>query len=447
MTEPKPIRIAVVGHTNTGKTSLIRTLLRSETFGAVANRASTTRHVEKAAILVAGQEIITLFDTPGLEDSSALLEQLQANTSVPADQQIAHFLQHLDDFPDFAQEAKVLNQGLQSDALLYVVDVRLAPLEKYWDEIKILSLLGKPIIPVFNFINHQSSQLDQWRHMMISHNLHSAVAFDTVAFDFEAEKRLYQKLQSVLEQQYDQFQQLIEARAEAWDSLCEAAVRRSVTMIADAACHHTGPNSDLTHLQDDIRKLEQRCLHDLLRLFDFSSDDVQLLQLPVHQGHWNLDLFSPNTLKLFGLNAGRSAATGAATGAGIDLMVGGMSLGAATALGALVGAGLSLGRKFGPQLRSTLLGEQDICIDEATVALLYLRSLFLLRQLTRRGHATVNAVVVDLVDDQLATALPANWKIILKGLRTGQASREKTNSQFWSSIKLCHDSLLDQLTS
>lgn len=43
--------LAVVGHTSaTGKTSLMRTLLRGSRFGEVKNAAATTRHVEEAAI-------------------------------------------------------------------------------------------------------------------------------------------------------------------------------------------------------------------------------------------------------------------------------------------------------------------------------------------------------------------------------------------------------------
>ena len=45
-----PLSLAVVGHTNTGKTSLLRTLLRDSTFGEVKNAPSTTRHVEEALI-------------------------------------------------------------------------------------------------------------------------------------------------------------------------------------------------------------------------------------------------------------------------------------------------------------------------------------------------------------------------------------------------------------
>src|SRR5690606_19040296 len=78
MTEASnPIDLAVVGHTNTGKTSLMRTLLRDEYFGEVADRPGTTRHVESAQLLTGtGQAILVLRDTPGLEDAMGVLDYL-----------------------------------------------------------------------------------------------------------------------------------------------------------------------------------------------------------------------------------------------------------------------------------------------------------------------------------------------------------------------------------
>ena len=46
------LRIAVVGHTNTGKTSLLRTLTRDVGFGEVSSRPATTRHVEASSLLI-----------------------------------------------------------------------------------------------------------------------------------------------------------------------------------------------------------------------------------------------------------------------------------------------------------------------------------------------------------------------------------------------------------
>ena len=42
------LKLAVVGHTNTGKTSLLRTLTHDTGFGEVSARPSATRHVEEA---------------------------------------------------------------------------------------------------------------------------------------------------------------------------------------------------------------------------------------------------------------------------------------------------------------------------------------------------------------------------------------------------------------
>ena len=71
------IRIAVVGHTNTGKTSLLRTLTRDTRFGEVADSPGTTRHVEGARLRIEGGDALEWFDTPGMEDSISLLEYLE----------------------------------------------------------------------------------------------------------------------------------------------------------------------------------------------------------------------------------------------------------------------------------------------------------------------------------------------------------------------------------
>ena len=121
--------------------------------------------------------------------------------------------------------------------LLYIIDVREPLLGKYRDEIEILSKAGKPILPVFNFIAGNSEALMRWREQMAQFNLHAALEFDTVAFDFEAEKRLYQKLQSLLEHHYETLQILIDYRQEVWKSLNHAAARRIFQLLTEVACY------------------------------------------------------------------------------------------------------------------------------------------------------------------------------------------------------------------
>ena len=286
------INIAVVGHTNTGKTSLIRTLLRDDRFGDIDESAGTTRYVEKSTIFAGDDAVITLYDTPGFEDSSALLQSLdELSTTVdarlPADL-LRAFIGQAEHFAEFEQEIKVLRQSINSDVLLYIIDVREPLLGKYRDEVEILSMAGKPIVPVFNFIAGNSDSLARWREQMAQFNLHAALNFDTVAFDFEAEKRLYQKLQSLLESRYEELQSLIDYRLEVWNNLLYAAARRIFQLLTEVACFRQEvaggsgiTNADTAAMQDFVRNAEQQTLRDLLTMFAFTQTDVELQQLPV----------------------------------------------------------------------------------------------------------------------------------------------------------------------
>ena len=419
------INITVVGHTNAGKTSLIRTLLRDDRFGNIDEMAGTTRYVEKSAIYAGDDAVINLFDTPGFEDSSALLQALEdlsktVEARLPADL-LRAFIMQAEHFPDFEQEIKVLRQSINSDVLLYIIDVREPLLGKYRDEVEILSKAGKPILPVFNFIAGNSEALTRWREQMAQFNLHAALEFDTVAFDFEAEKRLYQKLQSLLEQRYDSLQTLIDYRQDVWKSLNHAAARRIFQLLTEVASYRREvagkggiSETDVASMQDYVRNAEQKALNDLLSIFAFTQLDLDLQQLPVRDGQWELDIFSPRMLKDFGLNAGATALKGAAAGAGIDLMVGGLSLGAATMLGAALGAGWATVRRYQQELKAAWRGHKWLCVDENTLSLLYLRQRNLLHILTQRGHAAQSKL--QLTND-FEHALPKRWDKVIQVMR------------------------------
>ena len=70
------VRITIAGHTNHGKTSIVRTLTDDVTFGQVANRPIT---VDVTARNVTGPALpgaLRIFDTPGLERASDALASL-----------------------------------------------------------------------------------------------------------------------------------------------------------------------------------------------------------------------------------------------------------------------------------------------------------------------------------------------------------------------------------
>lgn len=126
---PKPIDLAVVGHTNTGKTSLLRTLLRDESFGEVADLPGTTRHVESAQLLSEdGRPMLILRDTPGLEDAMGVLDYLDQLVAPQERPDGPERIRRLLDSPEaagrFEQECRVLTTVLSVDAALYVIDAR-----------------------------------------------------------------------------------------------------------------------------------------------------------------------------------------------------------------------------------------------------------------------------------------------------------------------------------
>lgn len=409
-----PLILAVVGHTNTGKTSLLRTLLRNADFGEVRDSAGTTRHVEAAQLLLQGKPYIELRDTPGLEDSVALAGHMKA-TGLRGRNSLEHFIGQTqpDIAREFEQEIKVLRQALECHAMLYVIDCREDVLEKYREEIAALSLASRPILPVLNFIQTDSRQLQNWRTALAELGLHALVEFDTVAFDFEAEKRLYQKLQTLLESWYQPLQQLLDHRAEEWQQVRNACVAQVAALVVEMATY-TLPSGEgeqrskqLESLQNTVRQREQHCLRNVLELLNFSSADVQLANLPVQNGDWELDLFAPETLKKFGLDAASAAATGAALGAGVDLLLAGLSLGAASLTGAAIGAAWHTGRRYGKDLLARVRGEKILCVDDATLNILLLRQLSLLRHLFRRGHAALGPVQLN---EKEKMEIPPGWR-------------------------------------
>jgi small GTP-binding protein len=429
------INVGIVGHTNAGKTSLIRTLLRDDHFGNVDDSAGTTRSVEQTSIYADDEVVLNLFDTPGFEDSSALLIELdELSTSVKTNspaELLKTIIDQKDRYVDFEQEIKVLRQSLKSDILLYIIDVREPLLGKYRDEVAILSKAGKPILPVFNFIAGNDQALDRWRDQMALFNLHAALKFDTVAFDFEAEKQLYQKLQSLMERHYDSLQHLIDYRQQVWLNLNQSAARRIFHLICEVACYRLevtasqskqsktiggngSTDTKISSMHEFVRNAEQQALTDLLAIFSFTQLDIDLQQLPVSEGCWELDIFSPHMLKEFGLDIGASAISGAAVGAGVDLMVGGLSLGAASLLGAVIGGGWATAQRYQQEFKAAWRGHQWLCVDDNTVSLLYLRQCRLLSNLSHRGHAAQKKLKLF---DNTEVTLPQKWNDLLKSLR------------------------------
>lgn len=415
MTALAPLAIAVVGHTNTGKTSLLRTLTRDEGFGEVSDHPATTRHVEGAVLLLDGRPAAQLWDTPGLEDSIRLLERLDAartDRSVAWVDVVRRFLDEPATQAEFDQEVRALRQVLASDAALYVVDARDRVLGKHRDELEILARCARPVVPVLNFTARPEADEAAWREALTRAGLHVIVAFDTVVVDGSAERRLLEALRVMLEPFQATLDALIADRAAERAALERGAAELVADLLVDVAAYavmvvetdRPALDAAMEALRASVRAREQRCVDALLALFGFRAEDCMPDALPLTEGRWGHDLFAPDSLRQFGIRAGSAAAVGGLAGLTVDAMTGGLSLGAAAALGAAAGALWSTFDSHGRRLVDMARGYTELRVQDTTLRLLAARQIDLVHALLRRGHASQERI--RLAGEQRAELAP-----------------------------------------
>jgi hypothetical protein len=405
-----PIRVAVVGHTNTGKTSLLRTLTRNTRFGTVDDSPGTTRHVEGARLSLDGKPVLEWFDTPGMEDSIALLEYID-QLSPPAERQdgparVGRFLNSPEAHRRFEQEAQVLAKTQESDAALYVIDARDPILAKHRDELALLAFCGRPLLPVLNFVHAPDHRAGEWRAALARLGLHAQVEFDTVAPPLDGEAQLYGKLAVLLDRHAGQLAALTHDLLTNRQARHREALRLTAELLVDVAAlrlRSLPALEDVRRTADDlrerIRRREQSTVDALLALYNFHREDVTNDALPLTGERWAMDLFHPQAVKIMGVQLGVGVATGAMAGAAIDLFLAGISLGTGMLIGAAAG-GLWQGvERFGKRVTARVRGYRELSVEDGVLRLLALRQRLLIQALERRGHAANQPVSIAAVAD------------------------------------------------
>ncbi len=399
----EPIRIAVVGHTNAGKTSLLRTLTRRVDFGEVSDRPGTTRHAEAIDLKINGAPAVRFTDTPGLEDSVALLEFLSRLPGESRPERVRAFLTGPESRETFEQEAKVLRTLLeQADAAMLVIDTREPVLPKFRAEIEILTWCAKPVMPVLNFVQASNSRRDEWRQVLLESNLHAQAEFDAVAPFIGAEHQLYGDLATLLHTKRQQLADVVAYLALEAADRRRAACRVAASGLVDVAAMRRQISAEdfaaelrrtefVRALHDDVGAHAHRTVDELLEVFAFRRGDAEVARLPQMAARWEDDLFNPEILREVGKRLGLGAMIGAGVGAVADVALAGLSLGAATTLGATIGGAISGGWKpLWRKLQNRLSGVQELTVEDAVLLLLSDHLLQLIGALEQRGHAAMD---------------------------------------------------------
>ncbi len=389
------VKIAVVGHTNAGKTSLLRTLTRDRDFGEVSMRPATTRHSEATRVMVDAAVAIEFDDTPGLEDPMGLLDILHTEHDelrTPGPERLKNFLRSDLAHTDYAQEAKAIKQLLASDLALYVVDAREPVAGKYTDEFVILNLAGKPILAVLNFVASTEANVTAWRKALQNAGIHNIVAYDSVVFEVKDEIRLLSQLALLLPTAETLFERLTAQRLAERRAQSDGAAALIAEMVLQCARYTAPSTTERSALEHRVRERERHCNRELLALFNFVPDDYVSDTLPIEGTEWHVDPFDAQALTELGLGLGSAAAKGAAAGAALDLMTGFTSLGAATVIGGAVGVAIDAGRRLQRYVEREPDDTTTTRISDDTLLFLARRACRLVAELLQRGHAATRPI-------------------------------------------------------
>jgi hypothetical protein len=145
------VSLSLVSHTNVGKTTLARTLLRKD-IGEIRDEAHVTEAAEGHVLIDTPQgDALRLWDTPGFGDSVRLGKRLRMSDN-PIGWLLTQVWDRLTDRPFYSSQQAVRNVKDESDVILYLVNAAEAPASAGYveAEMQILGWIGKPVVLLLN---------------------------------------------------------------------------------------------------------------------------------------------------------------------------------------------------------------------------------------------------------------------------------------------------------
>lgn len=151
MNAANEIALALVSHTNAGKTTLARTLLVRD-IGEVRDEAHVTFESERQELIRTPQgDVLSLWDTPGFGDSRRLARRLR-HAGNPIGWFLSEVWDRLRDRAFWLSQRAIRTVADETDVVLYLVNASESPQDvAYLDpEMEVLALLGRPVIVLLN---------------------------------------------------------------------------------------------------------------------------------------------------------------------------------------------------------------------------------------------------------------------------------------------------------
>ena len=366
---PATIQLSLVSHTNVGKTTLARTLLRRD-IGEVRDQAHVTDLAEAQRLIDTPQgDVLLLWDTPGFGDSARLLKRLLKSEN-PLGWLLTQIWDRIIDRPFYSSQQAIRAARDQSDVILYLVNAAEEPASAGYVEIEmqILGWLDKPVLLLLNQTGSPRAPADEsadeaaWRtHLASFACVRGALTLDAFARCWTQEDELLQAVSEVLPHaQRDAFARLRAAWRSRNLAVFDASARVLSAQLATTATdreavppsslkdqagrwlsslfignEHSDPAAEramqalATHLDNAVRGATDQ----LIALHDLSGHAADEIHARIAT---QFNMSRPADVGKSGAIGG--LASGALGGLTADLAAGGFTFGAGALIGGVLGA-------------------------------------------------------------------------------------------------------------
>lgn len=365
------IALSLVSHTNVGKTTLARTLLRRDV-GTVFDQAHVTDVNEAHTLVETADAQLVLWDTPGFGDTARLLGRLRHHGN-PLGWFLHQVWDRLRERALWCSQEALRNIRNDADVVLYLVSAAEHPDDAGYValELELLGWLERPVIVLLNQTGpddlDQGELLAEWgaATRRFAH-VRGLLSLDAFVRCWVQETTLLERVGEVLPvikrpamsavirawnaQRMATFAEVIELLAK---TLAETAADREVVPrgLSSGAARRRAMSS----LADRLALRQRDALETLLELHELEGRAAARVRE-------SLADFAVANLSPVGVKGGAlwgGLVSGAATGLTAEVLSGGLTLGGGLILGALAGAVGGAGLARGYQL-ATSAGEPAV---------------------------------------------------------------------------------------
>jgi GTPase SAR1 family protein len=377
MSDVARLQLVLVSHTNSGKTTLARTLLGYDV-GEVRDAPHVTALAEAHTLLQSeAGDTLTLWDTPGFGDSLRLWQRL-ALSGNPIGWLLREVVDRYRDRPFWLSQQALRTARDAADVVLYLVNAAEDPHDAGYleSEMKILAWLGKPVLVLLNQIGaprppaEELAEQERWRkHLSAWPLVREVLALDSFARCWVHERVFYE----ALARQLGSDRQLPCARLLAsWEASNRQRFAAAITLMAEQLAAAASDQEVLANAPKSLLNSALKAVG-LVRNGDQARQEAAMNKLLARQNASILDT-TARLLALHKLDPGAATTinsrvrdnfvlkspidtaqagllgavlSGAATGLSADLMAGGLTAGAGAILGGVVGALTFAGAAWG----------------------------------------------------------------------------------------------------